>query len=75
MAHLWNENSVQLLSWHKYKSISIKASESQMLQMVKLKLLDSTGNSLESIDLGTMVTLKIGLNKILGERLRQMSGV
>ena len=41
-----------------------------MLQMVKLKLLDSTGSSLESIDLGTMVTLKIGLNKILGERLR-----
>ena len=35
-----------------------------MLQMVKLKLLDSTGNSLESIDLGTMVTLKIGLNHV-----------
>ena len=33
-----------------------------MLQMVKLKLLDSTGGSLESIDLGTMVTLKNGLN-------------
>ena len=35
-----------------------------MLQMVKLKLLDSTGSSLESIDLGTMVTLKIGLNQV-----------
>ena len=32
-----------------------------MLQMVKLKLLDSTGSSLESIDLETVVTLKIGL--------------
>ena len=45
-----------------YKSISLKASESQMLQMVKLKLLDSNGGSLESIDLGTMITLKIGYN-------------
>ena len=33
-----------------------------MLQMVKLKLLDSNGGSLESIDLGTMITLKIGYN-------------
>ena len=39
-----------------------------MLQMVKLKLLDSTGGSLESIDLGTMVTLKIGLNQVPRER-------
>ena len=38
-----------------------------MLQMVKLKLLDSTGSSLESIDLGTMVTLKIGLNQVPGK--------
>ena len=37
-----------------------------MLQMVKLNLLDSNGDSLESIDLGTMVTLKIGLNDLLG---------
>ena len=37
-----------------------------MLQMVKLSLLDSNGDSLESIDLGTMVTLKIGLNDLLG---------
>ena len=43
-----------------------------MLQMVKLKLLDSTGSSLDSIDLGTMVTLKIGLNKILGDSVRRL---
>ena len=46
-----------------------------MLQMVKLNLLDSTGSSLESIDLGTMVTLKIGLNQVPGEKPRWiMSG-